>query len=153
MDISQQKQRLRDAIISAVRHADGYTKVVEKAVEKTKEFEEKYFIPPTPGDLLDFCHLEKLVLNEHDWYEGKVLFKYAQIMHKSLTFCGSNIPLLIMTNLMMSHQGSWRMSREHAGTHCSAQSTVGHHAGAHLSLPPSCVCNHPINPLRHIAIS
>ena len=76
MDISQEKQRLRDAIISAVRQ--GYTKVVEKAVEKTKEFEEKYnFIPPTPGDLLDFCHLEKLVM-KHDWYEGEVLFQYTK---------------------------------------------------------------------------
>lgn len=78
MDISQEKQRLRDAIISGVRQ--GYTKVVEKAVEKTKKFEEKYFVPPTPGDLLDFCHLEKPVM-KHDWYEAKVLFQYAQIMH------------------------------------------------------------------------
>ena len=62
MDTSPKVQRLceclRDTIISAVRNR--CTKVVEKAVEKTKKFEEKYgFILPTPGDLLDFCHLDE----------------------------------------------------------------------------------------------
>ena len=62
-----------------------------------------------------------------------------------LTFCDSDIPILTMTNLMMSHQGLWRMSWRHAGTHCPAQSSVGHHVGANPSLPHSCVCIHPIN--------
>ena len=52
---------LRDTIISAVR--DKYTKVVEKAVEETKKFEEKYglvegFVLPG-GGLLDFCHVDE----------------------------------------------------------------------------------------------
>ena len=67
-----------------------------------------------------------------------------------LTFCGSIIPILIMTNLMMSNQGSWRMSRGHASTHCLTSSAYLY-AGTHLS-PSSCICNHPINPLNHTAI-
>jgi len=58
LKVQRLRERLRDTIISAVR--DRCTKVVERAVEKTKKFEEKYgFVLPTPGDLLDFCHLDE----------------------------------------------------------------------------------------------
>ena len=73
-----------------------------------------------------------------------------QYVISSLTFCGSIIPIHIMTNLMMSNQGSWRMSRGDASTHCLTSSTYLY-AGTHLS-PSSCICNHPINPLNHTAI-
>ena len=78
------------------------------------------------------------------YYVSEFLYMYR---NGCLTFCGS---IHIMTNLMMSNQGSWRMSRGHASTHCLTSSAYLY-AGTHLS-PSSSICNHPINPLNHTAI-
>jgi len=85
-----------------------------------------------------------------DCLEAGQPVSYNHAVNIILTFCGSIIPILIMTNLMMSNQGSWRMSRGHASTNCLT-SSVYLYTGTHLS-PSSCICNHPINPLNHTAI-
>ena len=70
------KQRLRDVIITAVRHS--YYGVVEKAVEENNKFEEKYNrFPPTTGDLLDFCDMRHDLPKEMVmiWLSGHVYYK------------------------------------------------------------------------------
>ena len=56
MSLSHEKPNLRDVVITAVRH--GYCKVVEEAVKRSNKFEKEYNrFPPSPDDLLDFCHM------------------------------------------------------------------------------------------------